>query len=153
MNSDSAARSPPPAAVAAARRLPDRTVVALAGDGDFLMNGQELATAIQHHCDMLVIVVDNGTYGTIRMHQERTFPGRVSATDLANPDFVQLAEAFGFHGERVSHTSDFASAFERAASAPGGALIELVIDVEALTPRQTLSQMRQAALARVDAAG
>jgi len=142
-----------PAAIAAKLEAPARTVVCFAGDGDIQMNCQELATARQAGAAPIVLVLNNGSYGTIRMHQERTFPGRVSATDLANPDFVQLAEAFGFHGERVSHTSDFASAFERAASAPGGALIELVIDVEALTPRQTLSQMRQAALARADAAG
>ena len=84
-----------PAAVAAALRFPDRCVVAVAGDGDFLMNGQELATAAQHGCDLLVIVVDNGSYGTIRMHQERTYPGRVAATDLANPDFAALGAAFG----------------------------------------------------------
>lgn len=137
-----------PAAIAAKLEAPERTVVCFAGDGDIQMNCQELATARQAGAAPIVLVLNNGSYGTIRMHQERSFPGRVCATDLANPDFVQLAEAFGFHGERVGRTDAFAAAFERAVQAPNGALIELLIDVEALTPRQTLSQMRQAALER-----
>ena len=90
-------------------------MLAVAGDGDFLMNGQELATAVQHDADMLVIVVDNGAYGTIRMHQEREYPGRVSGTDLTNPDFAAFARAYGGHGELVDRDDDFAPAF---ASAP-----------------------------------
>ncbi|WP_436424530.1 thiamine pyrophosphate-dependent enzyme, partial [Enterococcus faecium] len=93
---------------AAALRHPDRMVVALAGDGCFLMNGQDLATAVQHDAQMLVIVVDNGAYGTIRMHQEREFPGRVAATRLSNPDFAMLARAYGCWAETVERTEDFA---------------------------------------------
>ncbi len=99
-----------PASIAAALRYPDRTVVAIAGDGDFLMNGQELATAAQHGCNLIVIIVDNGAYGTIRMHQEREFPARVSATELANPDFVQLAESFGGWAARAETTEEFKTA-------------------------------------------
>jgi TPP-dependent 2-oxoacid decarboxylase len=103
-----------PAAVAAALRYPDRKVVALAGDGDFMMNGQELATAMQYGADMLVIVVDNGAYGTIRMHQEREYPARVSGTALSNPDFAALARAYGGWAETVEATKDFAPALDRA---------------------------------------
>ncbi|KQT32384.1 thiamine pyrophosphate-binding protein [Sphingomonas sp. Leaf412] len=128
-----------PAAVAAALRHPGRQVVALAGDGCFLMNGQELATAIQHDARMLVIVVDNGAYGTIRMHQEREFPGRPSATRLANPDFAALARAFGCWAERVAATADFAPALSRAMAAPGVRLLHVVTDVEQITAGTTLS--------------
>lgn len=121
-----------PAAVAAARRFPDRTVVALAGDGDFLMNGQELATAVQHGCDMIVIVVDNSAYGTIRMHQEREFPGRVSATRLANPDFAALGAAYGAWSARVKTTDAFRDALADAAGRSGVRLLHCVIDVEQL---------------------
>ena len=121
-----------PAAVAAARRLPDRTVVALAGDGDFLMNGQELATAVQHGCDMIVIVVDNGAYGTIRMHQEREFPGRVSATALSNPDFAALGAAFGAWSARVENTAAFRDALAEAKGRRGVRLLHCLIDVEQL---------------------
>ncbi len=99
-----------PAAIAAALRYPERQVVAVCGDGDFLMNGQELATAIQHGANMLVIVVDNSAYGTIRMHQEREFPGRVSATQLANPDFAALATAFGARAQTARTTDQFRDA-------------------------------------------
>lgn len=122
-----------PAAVAAARRFPERTVVALAGDGDFLMNGQELATAAQYGCDLLVVLVDNGAYGTIRMHQEREFPERVSATTLANPDFAALARAYGGWAERVETTAQFAAALAEAQSRNGLRLLHLVIDVEQLS--------------------
>lgn len=128
-----------PAAVAAALRRPDRMVVAVAGDGDFLMNGQELATAVQHDAQMLVIVVDNGTYGTIRMHQEREFPGRPSATRLRNPDFAALAHAYGCWAERIERTADFAPALARARGQPGVRLFHLVTDVEQITPATTLS--------------
>ncbi len=121
-----------PAAVAAARRFPDRTVVALAGDGDFLMNGQELATAVQHGCDMLVIIVDNGAYGTIRMHQEREFPGRISATDLANPDFAALGAAYGAWSARVETTAAFQDALAEARGRGGVRLLHCVINVEQL---------------------
>ena len=122
-----------PAAVAAARRFPERTVVALAGDGDFLMNGQELATAAQYGCDLLVVLVDNGAYGTIRMHQEREFPERVSATTLANPDFAALARAYGGWAERVETTAQFAAALAEAQARKGLRLLHLVIDVEQLS--------------------
>ncbi|MCB2027033.1 MAG: thiamine pyrophosphate-binding protein, partial [Ottowia sp.] len=119
-----------PAAVAAAMRFPDRCVVALAGDGDFLMNGQELATAAQYGCDMLVIVVDNGGYGTIRMHQERSFPGRVSATELKSPDFAALARGFGAWATRVETTEDFAPALAEAQERKGLRLLHLVTEME-----------------------
>ena len=131
-----------PAAVAAALRRPDRMVVALAGDGDFLMNGQELATAIQHDCQMLVILVDNAAYGTIRMHQEREFPGRISATRLHNPDFAALARAYGAWAETVAITGDFAPALERALAQTGVRLIHCKTDVEAITAGTTLSAIR-----------
>ncbi|KAA0968519.1 thiamine pyrophosphate-binding protein [Aureimonas fodinaquatilis] len=135
-----------PAAVAAKLAAPERLVLCFAGDGDFQMNIQELATASQSGAAPVVLVLNNGTYGTIRMHQERHFPGRVSATDLSNPDFVKLAQAFGFHSERVDTTAGFAAAFDRATAAPNGAVLELIIDKESLTPRQTLSQIRAAAM-------
>ncbi len=122
-----------PAAVAAALRHPERTVVALAGDGDFLMNGQELATAVQYGCDLLVVLVDNATYGTIRMHQEREFPARVVATSLINPDFAALARAYGGWAERVETTAEFAAALDAAKARKGLRLLHLVIDVEQLS--------------------
>jgi acetolactate synthase-1/2/3 large subunit len=121
-----------PAAIAAALRFPDRPVVAVAGDGDFLMNGQELATAAQEGANLLVVVVDNSAYGTIRMHQEREYPGRVSATTLANPDFAKLAEAFGAWAARAETTQEFAAAFAEAKNREGLRLIHAVIDVEQL---------------------
>jgi acetolactate synthase-1/2/3 large subunit len=121
-----------PAAVAAALRHPERTVVALAGDGDFLMNGQELATAAQYGCDLLVVLVDNSTYGTIRMHQEREFPARVVATGLTNPDFAALARAYGGWAERVETTGQFVAALAEANERKGLRLLHLVIDVEQL---------------------
>jgi acetolactate synthase-1/2/3 large subunit len=93
-----------------------------------------------------VLLVNNRSYGTIRMHQERTYPGRVSFTEIVNPDFVALGRAYGFHAEQVTRTADFADAFARARESASGALLELVIDTESLTPRQTLSAMRAAAL-------
>ncbi|MEY4238940.1 MAG: hypothetical protein RL339_1541 [Pseudomonadota bacterium] len=122
-----------PAAVAAARRFPDRTVVALAGDGDFLMNGQELATAVQYGCDMLVVLVDNGAYGTIRMHQEREFPERVSGTTLHNPDFAALARAYGGWAARVETNAEFDTALAEARGRKGLRLLHLVIDIEQLS--------------------
>jgi acetolactate synthase-1/2/3 large subunit len=131
-----------PAAVAAKLVLPERTVVCFAGDGDFLMSGQELATAVQLRLAILVLVVDNGMYGTIRMHQERLFPGRVVGTDLVNPDFAAYARAFGAFGEQVAQTGDFASAVDRALAAGGPALLSLRVDPEAITPRTTISALR-----------
>ncbi|MEQ9661406.1 MAG: thiamine pyrophosphate-binding protein [Parasphingopyxis sp.] len=119
-----------PAAVAAALRHPDRQVVAVAGDGDFLMNGQELATAVQHGCDMLVIVVDNGSYGTIRMHQERNYPGRVSGTGLFNPDFAALGAAYGCWSQTVISTGEFAAALDAAKAESGVKLLHLKIYAE-----------------------
>ncbi|MEX0809000.1 MAG: thiamine pyrophosphate-binding protein [Dongiaceae bacterium] len=133
-----------PAAVAAKLRYPERVVIAAAGDGDFLMNGQEFATAVQHGANIIVLVVNNGMYGTIRMHQERDYPGRVVGTDLRNPDFAAYARAFGGHGETVRTTAEFRPALERAMAAGKPAIIELPIDPEALTIRRTLSEIRGA---------
>jgi len=131
-----------PAAIAAKLVHPDRDVVCLAGDGDFLMTAQELATARQAGAPVVVVVLDNGMYGTIRMHQERRFPGRVSGTDLENPDFVALARAFGAYGERVERTADVPAALDRALAAGTAAVLHVPVDPEALTPRQTLSEIR-----------
>jgi acetolactate synthase-1/2/3 large subunit len=122
-----------PAAVAAALRFPGRQVLAVAGDGDFQMNGQELATAAQYGCDLLAIVVDNSAFGTIRMHQEREFPGRVSATELANPDFAALGQAYGGWSARAETTEQFAAALDEAQQRTGLRLIHLVTNVERLT--------------------
>ena len=135
-----------PAAVAAKLVHPDRPVVSFAGDGDFLMTGQELATAMQYGLRIVFIVVNNGMYGTIRMHQEREYPGRVSGTELKNPDFAALARAYGLHGEIVETTGEFEAAFERAFNAKTAALLEVRIDPEAITPRTTLSAIRAEAL-------
>jgi acetolactate synthase-1/2/3 large subunit len=134
-----------PAAVAAKLAAPERTVVAFAGDGCFMMTAQELATAMQYELPVIVIVANNAMYATIRMHQEQHFPGRVSATDLVNPDFAAFARSFGAHGERVQRTADFAAAFERAVASKRAAVIELELDPEAITPRQTLNQIRERA--------
>ena len=123
-----------PAAIAAALRHSDRTTVCVAGDGDFLMYPQELATAAQYGARVLVLVVNNGMYGTIRMHQERRFPGRISATQLATPDFVGLARSFGAYAERVDTTDAFAPALERALAADGSAVLELRVDPNQITP-------------------
>ena len=133
-----------PAAIGAKRLHPDRTVVAFAGDGCFLMNGQEFATAVQYGLAVVVIVVDNGMYGTIRMHQERIYPGRVTATALNNPDFAALARAFGGHGDLVETTADFAPAFERALASGKPAILHVRVDPDAITPVTTLSALRAA---------
>jgi acetolactate synthase I/II/III large subunit len=140
-----------PAAVAAKLLHPGRVVVAMAGDGDFLMTGQELATAVQHEAAILVLVINNGMYGTIRMHQERHYPGRVSGTDLVNPDFAALARAFGAFGEVVERTADFEPAFEAALASGRPALLELRVDPEAITPRHTIAEIRRAARERLAA--
>lgn len=139
-----------PAAVGAKLTQPERMVVAWAGDGCFMMHGQELATAAQYETPILVLVVDNGMYGTIRMHQEREYPGRVSGTPLKNPDFVKLAEAYGLFSERVGTTEDFGPALDRALAAMASgrpALLHLMIDPEAITPMTTLTAIREKALA------
>jgi acetolactate synthase I/II/III large subunit len=123
-----------PAAIAAKLRYPERISVCFAGDGCFLMYPQELATAVEHDAAVIVIVVNNGMYGTIRMHQERRFPGRVSGTDLRNPDFVALGRSFGAYAERVESTHAFAEAFERAIEARRPALLELCVDGNQITP-------------------
>ena len=135
-----------PSAIAAKVVHRDRVVVSFSGDGCFTMNGQELATAMQYDLPVLFIVVNNGMYGTIRMHQEREYPARVYATALRNPDFAALAKAYGLHGEVVSKTADFAPAFERAMAAGKAALLELRIDPEAITTRTSLTAVREQAV-------
>ncbi len=135
-----------PGAVSAKLAAPERTVVAVCGDGDFLMNGQELATAAQYGAAVIALVVNNGMYGTIRMHQEREYPERISGTELKNPDFAAYARAFGGHGELVEETAQFAPAFERARASGKPAIIELRIDPDAITTGTTLSKIRAQAL-------
>jgi len=134
-----------PAVIAAKIVHPEREAICFAGDGCFLMNGQELATAIQYGLDPIIIVVNNGMYGSIRMHQEKHYPGRVHGTELHNPDFVALAIAYGAHAERVEHTADFPAAFSRARSAKKAALIELCVDKDALSPKLSISGLRKKA--------
>ena len=135
-----------PAAVAAGVVHPNRTVVSFSGDGCFLMNGQELATAAQYGLKVIFIVVNNGMYGTIRMHQEREYPERVHGTSLSNPDFALLARAYGLYGEIVTKTEDFEVAFERAMAHHCSALLELRIDPDAISTRAKLSGLREQAL-------
>ena len=135
-----------PAAGAAKLTEPERTVVAFTGDGDFLMTGQELATAVQYGANIIVLVGNNSMYGTIRMHQERDYPGRISGTDLINPDFADYARAFGAHGEIVEKTEDFVPAFKAARDSGKPAVIEIRIDPDAVSPTATLSGLRKAAL-------
>ena len=135
-----------PSGVAAKLVHPERPVLSFAGDGDFQMSGQELATAMQYDAKVIFIVVNNGIYGTIRMHQERHFPGRVSGTSIRNPDFAALARAYGLYAEIVEKTADFAAAFERAWNASTASLLELRIDPDAISPRTTLSAIRAEAL-------
>lgn len=136
-----------PAALAAKFARPEATVICIAGDGDFQMTCTELATAVAHGLKIRVIIVNNGMLATIRMHQERNYPGRVSGTDLdaGNPDFTALAKAYGAYGERVERTEEFAEAFKRADAFDGPAVIEVMIDPEAMTPAMTLTQIREAA--------
>jgi acetolactate synthase I/II/III large subunit len=136
-----------PAAVAMKRLYPERTVVCVSGDGDFLMNGQEFATAVQYNLPFTTIIADNGMYGTIRMHQEREYPGRVSATELRNPNFADYARAFGGFGISVERTEDFPAAFQAAQASGKPAIIRLAIDPEALTPGMTLTKIRAKSLA------
>ena len=133
-----------PAAIAASLRYPHRCVVAVTGDGDFMMNAQELATAMQYRANIIVIVVNNGIYATIRMHQEREYPERVIGTDMVNPDFVALAEAHGAHGERVHKSEQFEAALERCMASAKPALIEIQLDPNILTPSATVQSLRAA---------
>jgi acetolactate synthase-1/2/3 large subunit len=136
-----------PAAVAMKRMFPDRPVVCVAGDGDFLMNGQEFATAVQYDLPLIVIIADNGIYGTIRMHQEREYPDRIFATELRNPDFAAYATAFGGFGASVERSEDFPAAFKAAQASGKPAIIRLRIDPEAITPVTTLAKIRAKSLA------
>jgi acetolactate synthase-1/2/3 large subunit len=136
-----------PAALAMQTLYPQRTVVCVAGDGDFLMTGQDFATAVQHQLPVIVLVADNGIYGTIRMHQEREYPGRVIATALRNPDFVAYALAFGGYGAVVEKTADFPAVFAAAKASGKPSIIHLKIDPEAITPTATLSGIREKSLA------
>jgi acetolactate synthase-1/2/3 large subunit len=141
-----------PAAIAASLLNPQRCVVCFAGDGDFLMTGQELATATAHRAGrgagkLVVVVVDNGTYGTIRMHQEREYPGRVSGSDLFNPDFALLAQAYGWHSARVERTAEFEPAFAAALAGDAPTLLHLRLDADVSTTRTTLAAIRRAAQA------
>jgi acetolactate synthase-1/2/3 large subunit len=136
-----------PAAVAAKRIYPSRSVVAFAGDGCFMMHGQEFATAVQYGLPVVIVLVDNGMYGTIRMHQEREYPRRVVATELSNPDFCAYAKAFGGHGETVTSTAEFLPAWQRAVASGKPAIIHCITDREALTPARSLSTIREEALA------
>ncbi len=130
-----------PAAVGAKRVRPDHKVVCFCGDGDFLMNGQEFATAVQYDLAIVVIIIDNGMYGTIRMHQERRYPGRIEGTALRNPDFAAYARAFGGHGETVEATDEFAPAFERSLASKKPSIIHINVDPEAITPTLRLSEL------------
>jgi acetolactate synthase-1/2/3 large subunit len=131
-----------PAAIAAKLARPERTVVCFAGDGDFLMTGQELGTAVQHEVPIIVVIVNNGMYGTIRMHQEKQYPGRVIGTDLVNPQFAAFARSFGAVGEIVEETAQFGPAFERCVASGKPAVIEVRIDPQAITPNTTLDALR-----------
>jgi acetolactate synthase I/II/III large subunit len=135
-----------PAAIAACVADPGRQVICFAGDGDFQMTCQELATAVQAGLRPVVLILNNGIYGTIRAHQERHFPARVSGTSMVNPDFVALARAYGMHAEQVANTVAFAPALTRALASSTGAVLDITISPEALSPRQTLTQMREAGL-------
>jgi acetolactate synthase-1/2/3 large subunit len=137
-----------PSAVAMQRLYPHRRVISINGDGDFLMNGQEFAIAVQYRLPIIVIIIDNASYGTIRMHQEREFPGRVSATDLINPDFAAYARAFGGFGATVERTEEFAAAYQAADVSGLPAILHVKIDPDAISPAITLTRIRDAALAK-----
>jgi acetolactate synthase-1/2/3 large subunit len=136
-----------PAGIAAAITT-GRAVLTIAGDGDFLMNGQELATAVQYGAKTVILLVNNASYGTIRMHQEREFPTRLSGSALHNPDFVALAQAYGYRAERITHTAEFEGALLRAMAAEQGTVLELVLPAEVITTRTTLSALQATALRR-----
>ena len=134
-----------PAALAAKVQDPSRFVLCFAGDGDFQMNGNEMGTALQSGLNPVILIINNASYGTIRMHQEREYPARVSGTAIVNPDYMAIAAAYGFHGERVTATGQFADAFARACDSPTGAIVEIVTATEAISPRTTISALRAAA--------
>jgi acetolactate synthase-1/2/3 large subunit len=136
-----------PAGIAAAITT-GRTVLTMAGDGDFLMNGQELATAVQHGAKTIIVLLNNSMYGTIRMHQEREYPQHVSGSSLQNPNFSVLAQAYGYQGVRITHTDEFESELLAALARPEGTLIEVMLDPDVITTRGTLSAITQAALDR-----
>jgi acetolactate synthase-1/2/3 large subunit len=136
-----------PAGIAAAITT-GRVVFTIAGDGDFLMNGQELATAVQFGAKTIILLLNNGMFGTIRMHQEREYPQRVAGTALNNPDFVALARAYGYAGVRITQTAEFESALKAAMERPEGTLIEVNLDPQVITTRGTLDAITQAALER-----
>jgi acetolactate synthase-1/2/3 large subunit len=137
-----------PAGIAAAITT-GRVVLTMAGDGDFLMNGQELATATQYGAKTIIVLLNNGMYGTIRMHQERDYPERVAGTALANPDFVALARAYGYAGERITKTAEFEPVFLAAMARREGTLIEVMLDPDVITTRVTLTAITQNALKAV----
>jgi acetolactate synthase-1/2/3 large subunit len=139
-----------PAAVAAKRLYPERTVVCCAGDGDFLMNGQEFATAVQYELPIIVLIMDNGMYGTIRAHQEREFPGRIIGTALRNPDFAAYARAFGGFGATIEKTEDFPAAFKAAQESGQPAILHLKVDPQAISPTTTLDAIRAKSMAARD---
>jgi acetolactate synthase-1/2/3 large subunit len=136
-----------PAAVGAKRLYPERTVLCVAGDGDFLMNGQEFATAVQYDLPIIVVIMDNGMYGTIRAHQEREFPSRIIGTELRNPDFAAYAKAFGGFGATVEKTEQFADAFKAAKASGKPSIIHLKVDPQAISPATTLDAIRAKSLA------
>ena len=138
-----------PAAIAASLKYPGRKVVCFAGDGDFLMSGNELATAVQYNAPIIVIILNNGMYGTIRMHQEKHYPGRVSGTDIQNPHFAAFARSFGCVGEIVENTEQFAPAMERCLASGKPAVIDVKIDPQAITPNTTIEKIRAAAVTKV----
>jgi acetolactate synthase-1/2/3 large subunit len=133
------------AAVAAKLVHPDRIALCFTGDGDFVMSSPEFATAVQYDLPIVVLLVNNGMYATIRMHQERVYPRRMIGTDLVNPDFPELARAYGGHGERVERTEDFEAAFERALASGRPSLLELPVDPERISPRIRLSDLQKGA--------
>ena len=135
-----------PAAVAAKIAYPSRTVISFAGDGCFLMNGQEFATAVMYDLPIIIMVVNNGVYGTIKMYQASAYPDRYPATSLVNPDFAALARAYGGHGETVTRTDEFQPAFERARASGKPAIIEIQVDPDAISPRTTITKLRDAAI-------
>jgi acetolactate synthase-1/2/3 large subunit len=137
-----------PAAIAAKLVRPERTVICFAGDGDFLMSGMELATAVQYDAPVVIVIVNNGMYGTIRMHQEKLYPGRVSGTELKNPHFAALARSFGAMGEIVEDTAQFGPAYERIVASGKPGVIDIHLDPQAITPNTTLDKIRAAAKAR-----
>jgi len=137
-----------PAAIAAGVAYPGRQVICFAGDGDIQMGIAELGTAVQAGARLIIIILNNGSYGTIRMHQERDYPDRISGTSLYNPDFAAVAQAYGMAGFKVAKTDEFAAVFANAVAAENGAVIELDINVEAITPRTTLAKLRNASKAK-----